>query len=387
MRILHSSDWHLGKLFEGHHLTEDQAYVLDDFVALVRDAKPDVVLIAGDLYDRSVPPQEAVVLLNDVLNRIVKDLRVPTLAIAGNHDGAERIDFASDLLKSSGLTLVGHPLSKNRCTLSDEHGPVDFIPIPFATPEALRSALRERELKDDVQGFEAAMRRQVQEALSTSTSSRRVAIAHAFVTGGHSSDSERELQVGGSGDVPALVFDDFTYTALGHLHRPQWIDESRRKQAIRYSGSLLPYSFGELDHVKSVTLAELGAEGVTHVEYPTLRTKRKLRKVIGTFDEIRLAAQDDGNRDDYIWIELTDAGLVLQAMPRLREFYPNAVKLTRVLHASPTQGVNRKDIRQHAPRDIIRDFWRDIGEDAPFSAAQSECLDAAIGRALGGRET
>lgn len=385
MRILHSSDWHLGKLFEGLHLTEDQAYVLDDFVALVRDCKPDVVLIAGDLYDRSVPPQDAVVLFNDVLNRIVKDLKVPTIAIAGNHDGAERIDFASDLLRSSGLILVGHPLSKSLFTLSDEHGTVDFIPIPFSTPEALRSALRACEMDDQVQGYEAAMRRQVQEALAGSTSRRRVAIAHAFVTGGHSSESERELEVGGTGDVPAHVFDGFVYTALGHLHRPQWIDEAKRGRSLRYSGSLLPYSFGELDHKKSVTLLELGAEGVAHVEFPSLRAKRQLRKLQGTFDEIRNGAETDGSREDYIWVELTDPGLVMQAMPRIREVYPNALKLTRVLHRTPTQSVNSRDIRHHAPRDIVRDFWRDIGHEAPLSEEQSTSLDAAIGRAAGER--
>ena len=383
MRILHSSDWHLGKLFEGHHLTDDQAYVLEDFVALVRDAKPDVVLIAGDLYDRAVPPQEAVVLFNDVLKRIVQDLRVPTVAIAGNHDGAERIDFASELLRHSGLTLVGDPLCKSRLTLTDKHGPVDFIPVPFATPEALRSALRERGQDDQVQGFEEAMRRQVQEAAAASTCARRVAIAHAFVTGGHSSESERELEVGGTGDVPAEIFEGFSYTALGHLHRPQWVNERDCGQTIRYSGSLLPYSFGEIDHPKSVTLLELGPSGIDHIEFPTLRAKRGLRKLKGTFDEIRLAAADDENREDYIWAEITDVGLVMQAMPRLREVYPNALKLTRAITSSPSQAVNRKDIRHNAPRDIVQAFWRDIGEEHPLSEEQSLCVDAAIGRALG----
>lgn len=383
MRILHSSDWHLGKLFEGHHLTEDQSYVLDAFVELARDAKPDVVLVAGDLYDRAVPPQEAVVLLNDVFTRLVRDLQVPVVAIAGNHDSAERIDFGSNLLQDAGLTLVGHPLSRNLLTLEDPFGPVDFVPIPFASPESLRSALRKQQEEDFVQGFGAAMQRQVDEALVHSSSRRRVAIAHAFVTGGHTSESERELQVGGAGDVAAQIFDPFVYTALGHLHRPQWIDRERRGHAIRYSGSLLPYSFGETEQLKSATLVELGADGVEHVEYLPLSPRRQLRKIEGAFDDIMRAASHDPNREDYIWFELTDPGLVLQAMSRLQEFYPNAVKLTRAQRCAPTQAVNRRDIRMSAPRDIVHDFWRDIGEKDPLSNDQLALLDSAIGRATG----
>ena len=384
MRILHTSDWHLGKLFEGYHLTDDQAFILDDFVKVARDSKPDVIIIAGDLYDRSVPPQEAVTLFNDVLNRLVGDLKIPTVAIAGNHDSAERIEFGSELLRSSGLLLTGHPLSKSRLTLDDTHGPVDFVPIPFATPEALRSALREAGSEANLQGFSAAMQRQVDEALHQSKSSRKVAIAHAFVTGGHTSESERDLQVGGTGDVAAQVFDPFVYTALGHLHRPQWIDAKRRGEAIRYSGSLLPYSFSEIDQPKSVTLVELGAQGVDTTEYIELRARRQLRKLTGTFDEILKGAQSDTNREDYIWAEIDDAGLVLQAMPRLREFYPHAVKLTRSAVTSPNEKVNRRDIRQSSPRDIVHDFWRDIGHDDTLSDAQVTCLDAAIERARGG---
>ena len=386
MRILHTSDWHLGKLFEGHHLTEDQAYVLDDFIALARDTKPDIVIIAGDLYDRSVPPHEAVSLFSDVLNRLVRDVKVPTLAIAGNHDSAERIDFGSELLRDSGLVMTGHPLSTGVLTLEDAHGPVDFVPIPFATPEALRSALRDSNKDAEVQGFDAAMRRQVEEALQHSRHPRKVAIAHAFVTGGHTSDSERDLQVGGTGDVAAQVFDPFLYTALGHLHRPQWIDKGRRGEAIRYSGSLLPYSFSELDQPKSVTLTELGAQGIEKTEYPTLRMKRQLRKVTGTFEEILRAAQKDAHRDDYIWAEIHDTGLVLQAMPRLREFYPQAVKLTRAISHTPTVAMNERDIRQSSPRDIVADFWRDIGEEVPLSEAQTTLLNQAIERARGEKD-
>ena len=379
MRILHTADWHLGKLFEGYHLTDDQAYALEDFVRLVRDSRPDVVIIAGDLYDRSIPPHEAVTLFNDVLTEMVMDVKMPVVAIAGNHDSPERIDFGADLLRGAGLVLAGAPLSKTILTLDDADGPVDFVPIPFATPEALRSALRQEDKPiDGVQGFEAAMKRQVDEILLHSSNRRRVGIAHAFVTGGHTSESERDLQVGGTGDVAAQIFDPFDYTALGHLHRPQWIDAKRRGRAVRYSGSLLPYSFSEIDQPKSVSLVEMGPDGVVSIEYPSLRTRRGMRKITGAFEEILQGADNDPHRDDYLWIELTDPGLILQAMPRLRELYPHAVKLTRALTLSPTQEMNRRDIRETSPLDIVRDFWRDIGHEDQLSPEQEQALHRAI---------
>lgn len=379
MRILHTSDWHVGKLFEGHHLTDDQAHTLDDFVRLAAELRPDVVVIAGDLYDRAVPPPEAVELLDGVLRKLVLEHRLPTVAIAGNHDSAERVGFGSALLEAAGLLLAGDPIAPRALTLRDEFGDVDVVPLPFATPEALRSALRRDEVQSDVQGFAAAMARQVEAVTAPlRPGRRRVAVAHAFVKGGATSESERVLQVGGTGDVPAAVFDGFDYVALGHLHRPQQIDAQRRGAALRYCGSLLPYSFGEIDHAKSVSLVTLGKPGEVGVETFGLRQRRGMRKLRGSMAELLAAGRDDPAREDWIWAELTDVGLVHDAMPRLRQVYPNAVQITRPSYEAATAETNRRDHRRADPLEIFADFWEAIGHPAAFDAPRREVVATAV---------
>lgn len=394
MRILHTSDWHIGKLFEGHHLTEDQAFTLEGFVALAEDLRPDVVLIAGDLYDRAVPPPEAVELLDWTLRRLVLELKLPTVAIAGNHDSAERIGFGSALLESAGLLLTGDPIGRRSLTLRDDHGEVDIVPIPFATPEALRSALRGADAEADVQGFAAAMQRQVQAVTAgLPTGRRRVAVAHAFVTGGSTSESERALQVGGTGDVPAEAFDGidgshaFDYVALGHLHRPQQVDAARRGLSMRYSGSLLPYSFSEIDHEKSVSLVTLGAPGKPAelaLETFTLPQRRRMRRLEGTLDALLDAGrrESESARQDYIWAALTDDGLVHDAMPRLRRVYPNAVKISRPVWEAAAVPSERRDHRKVDPVEIFADFWAALGRTEGLDEERRAVVEQASAQAL-----
>lgn len=398
MRILHTSDWHIGKLFEGHHLTEDQAFTLDGFVALAEELRPDVIVIAGDLYDRAVPPPEAVELLDRTLRRLVLELKLPTVAIAGNHDSAERIGFGSALLESSGLLLAGDPIGRRRLTLRDDHGEVDIVPIPFATPEALRSALRGADADADVQGFAAAMQRQVQAVTAGLPSGRRrVAVAHAFVKGGSTSESERALQVGGTGDVPAEAFDGidgapgFDYVALGHLHRPQQVDSARRGLSMRYSGSLLPYSFSEIDHEKSVSLVTLGAPGASGarcelaIETFALPQRRRMRKIEGTLEALLDAGRQEteAERRDYIWAALTDDGLVHDAMPRLRRVYPNAVKISRPVWEAAAVQSERRDHRKVDPVEIFSDFWAALGHTEGLDDARREVVTQAVQQAMG----
>ncbi|MCB9739837.1 MAG: exonuclease SbcCD subunit D [Deltaproteobacteria bacterium] len=398
MRILHTSDWHIGKLFEGHHLTEDQAFTLDGFVALAEELRPDVIVIAGDLYDRAVPPPEAVELLDRTLRRLVLQLKLPTVAIAGNHDSAERIGFGSALLESAGLLLAGDPIGRRSLTLRDEHGEVDIVPIPFATPEALRSALRGADADADVQGFAAAMQRQVQAVTAGPPSGRRrVAVAHAFVKGGSTSESERALQVGGTGDVPAEAFDGidgaagFDYVALGHLHRPQQVDAARRGLSMRYSGSLLPYSFSEIDHEKSVSLVTLGAPGAfgarceLAIETFALPQRRRMRKIEGTLDALLDAGQQESEsaRQDYVWAALTDDGLVHDAMPRLRRVYPNAVKISRPVWEAAAVQSERRDHRKVDPVEIFSDFWAALGHTEGLDDARREVVTQAVQQAMG----
>lgn len=371
MRILHSSDWHLGRLFHQVHLTDDQAHVLDQFVELARDLEPDAIIIAGDLYDRAIPPPEAVELLDDVLARLVLDVGIPTIAIAGNHDSAERIGFAGRLLSSRGLHLSGPLRHVQPITLEDEFGPVDIVPLPYAPPEVVRSELaraREGDESDSpVRGHEAALRAQIEVAAADlAVGRRRVAVAHAFVTGATESESERALSVGGTGSVSASVFEGFHYTALGHLHRPQnlaGVDSG----VVRYSGSLLPYSFSEVDHErgtdhrKSVSLIELDAAGEVSITEHHLGPRRGMRIVRGELEQLLKDGGGEPWREDYLLVRLDDTRPVLDAMSRLRDVFPNVLHIERPrLGDSSGGGVAPQDHRRMRPIDLFADFFEAV---------------------------
>ncbi len=229
MRFIHTADWHLGRLFHTVHLTEDQQYVLDQFVDLVADVRPAAVLIAGDVYDRGVPPTEAVELLNDVLGRIVRGLGVPVVMIAGNHDSPSRLGFGSQLLAAEGLHIAGPLPAGGALTVpfGDDDGPLVVQAVPYADPVQVRADLADllhsrRPDEPGLQTHEEAMRALTGLARAlTPAGARSLFVGHAFVAGAGTSDSERPLTVGGAGAVPATVFAGFDYVALGHLHLPQ----------------------------------------------------------------------------------------------------------------------------------------------------------------------
>jgi exonuclease SbcD len=363
MRILHTSDWHIGRVFHHASLLEDQQHSLAQFVELARELRPDVVVIAGDLYDRAVPPGDAVEVLDEVLCRLVLDLKLPTLAIAGNHDSAERVGFASRLLAERGLYVVGNVGRPGQLSLTDAHGQVDFVGLPYAPPEAVRSVLQD----DTLRGHEAALAAQVRHACrGLAPGRRRVAVAHAFVTSALTSESERPLSVGGTGAVPAEVFDGFHYVALGHLHRPQSLHGGR----LRYSGSLLQYSFSELDHAKSVSLVDLGRDGEVQIEQHPLTPRRPLRRIQGTFEEIVAAAAQDAAREDYVLICLEDTAPVLDAVARLRVLYPNILNMERTRFAFEADAArpHPAEHQRTGPEDLFAAFYKDVTGEALLEA-------------------
>ena len=323
MRILHTSDWHLGRTFHGVHLTNDQVYILDEFVRLVRDTHPDVVLIAGDIYDRSVPPTEAVRLLDEVLSRILMDHRVPIILIAGNHDSPERLGFGQRLLARQGLHVVGQ-LERGPVpiVIPDAFGPVYFCPLPYAEPALVRDRLQVPEAQNHDQAMAALLSHFVQQIPGQA---RTVIAAHAFVAGGEGSESERPLSVGGSGTVEAAHFQPFNYVALGHLHQSQ----AAGGEHIRYAGSLMKYSFSEADHRKSITLVEMDAAGKVSSEAITLSPSRDVRCLKGYLQEILSGPQNGESREDYLMVTLQDTGAILDVMGKLREVYPNVLRVDR----------------------------------------------------------
>ncbi|ABF10535.1 exonuclease SbcCD subunit D [Cupriavidus metallidurans] len=367
MRFLHTADWHLGRLFHARSLIEDQSHVLDQFVALVRDLRPDAVLIAGDVYDRAVPPPEAVALLDDVLARIVVDAGVPVVMIAGNHDSAQRLGFGARLLAARGLHVAGRTGPETSCvTLHDAHGEVRIYALPYAEPAAVRDALG-----TDLPTHEAALNAQLDAVRATHPAGvRSVAVAHAFVVGGAVSESERPLSVGGSGAVAADVFHGFDFVALGHLHRPQSIGAR-----IHYSGSLLKYSLSETEHIKTVSLIDVDAEGGVRIEAIPLRPLRELRVLTGTLAGLLEAGATDPHRDDYVHAVLTDAGALLDPMARLRQVYPNALAIERaVLARSGQAGEAGRKLRELDTASLFANFFREVA-DTDLDDDQRRALD------------
>lgn len=320
MRILHTADWHLGRSLHGASLLDDQAHMLDELVRYAADARPDAVIVAGDVFDRAVPPGEAVELLDEVLCRLVLDLRLPTVLIAGNHDSPARLAFGARLMEQSRLAVAGGARPKVVLTLDDEHGPVAICAVPYAEPADVRVALA-----CEAADHAAALAAQIA-ALGERTTARAVLVAHVFVTGGGECESERPLSMGGAGCVSLAAFDGYEYVALGHLHRQQSFAGGR----VRYAGSPFPYSFGEAEHgAKSVSLVELGRDGAVTVEAVPLDPRRGVRRVRG-----RLADLLNGPRSqDYLCVVLEDAEALLDPFSRLREVYPHLLSVERPFYA------------------------------------------------------
>ena len=319
MRLIHTSDWHLGRYFHGVHLTNDQSYVLEQFCDYVKDVRPDALVIAGDIYDRAVPPTDAVALLDDTLSKILLDYRVPTIMIAGNHDSADRLHFGSRLLRKAGLYVYGVPSVLARpLILPDAYGDVAFLPLVYAEPSLVRATYG----TDEVFGHEMAMRCMIDAMMPyVPKRARTVAVAHAFIAGGAECESERPLSVGGTGSVSPKLFEPFCYTALGHLHGPQ----KAGGDTVRYSGSLMKYSFSEVDQKKGVQLVELAADGSVRAEMVSFTPKRDMRIVEGTFDALMAG---EGS-DDYIAVKLLDQDPILDAKGRLEKKFPHLLQLER----------------------------------------------------------
>lgn len=338
MRILHTADWHLGRILGNHSLLEDQAQVLRQFIDLAVETRPDAIVIAGDLYDRSVPPADAVTLLDDTLHELTDRCAAPVIAISGNHDGQQRLDFGARLLRHRGLHLFGSLASAGLVQVGD----TAFVAIPFAEPAAVRSAFPEF-TGQDYQSALAFLLDRFRPATG-----RAVAIAHAFVAGGAESDSERPLSVGTAGQVGVQVFAGFAYAALGHLHRPQTLGNAR------YSGSLLKYSTSEAGQRKSVTLVDLDGG----MEEFVLPPRRDLRCVAGAFDELLKGPPSQ----DYLYFSLTDSGLIPNAAQRLRELYPQFLGLE--LRKADERGEARVG-KSASPMEMFAGFWQYVaGEEA-----------------------
>ena len=319
MKLIHLSDLHLGKRLEERSLLEEQEYILFHQILPILDTeRPDALLIAGDVYDKSVPPAEAVTLFDNFLCQVARR-KIPVLLISGNHDSSERLAFGGRLMAGSGIHVA--PVYRGEVkpiTLSDQYGCVHFWLLPFLKPILVRRYFPDAEISSYTDALRSAI-----EAMPIDPSQRNVLVTHQFVTGAQTCESE-EISVGGTDNVDASVFDVFDYVALGHLHGPQNVGSSR----IRYCGTPLKYSASEAAQHKSVTVVELGEKGDLRLSTLPLTPRHDLRQLRGTFAQLTDPANyRETATDDYLYFTLTDEEDVPEASGRLKQIYPNFMSL------------------------------------------------------------
>lgn len=371
MKFIHTADWHLGKLVHGISMLEDQIYVLNQFIHVIEDEKPDLVIIAGDLYDRSVPPTEAVKLLDETLFKINVEMNIPIIAITGNHDSAERLSFGSTWYRKSHLYIEGKVASSLEPI---QIKGVNFYSVPYAEPGVVREALDDDSIHSHQDAMKAITGR-IEKIMNPNEAN--VLVGHAFVLGGKTSDSERVLSVGGSGCVSADVFAPFDYTALGHLHSP----DALRHSKVFYSGSLLKYSFSEAQHKKSISIVEMNEDGRFDLRYRTLSVKHDMRELTGYMDELLDPSfYQHQDAEDYLKITLLDEGALIDPIHHLRQVYPNVLHLERkwdLIDLRRKQSfVSVKDQRK-SELELFETFYHEM-TDREFDQNKQEAIVSVI---------
>ena len=352
MKFIHLSDLHLGKRVNEFSMIEDQDYILKKILEVIDEEKPDSVIIAGDVYDKSVPSAEAVALFDSFLVSLA-ERNIQVFVISGNHDSAERIAFGSRLMDASGIHLS--PVYSGEVSpieMSDDYGRVNVYMLPFVKPSNVRAFFPEKEISSYTDAVKTAIDR-----MSVDPSQRNILITHQFVTGAASAGSE-ELSVGGTDNVAAEVFDGFDYVALEHIHRSQKCGH----EYVRYSGTPLKYSFSEAKDQKSVTVVEMKEKGNLEISSVPLKPKHDMVEIRGTYNELMLKSfyENTSYRSDYVHITLTDEDDVPDALAKLRVVYKNIMKLdydnTRTRNNAVLKDI--EDVKSKSPFDLFSEFYR-----------------------------
>lgn len=361
MRLIHLSDLHLGKRVNEYSMLDDQRYILAQILDIIDQEHPDAVLIAGDIYDKPIPPAEAVQLFDDFLVQLAQR-KLQVFAISGNHDSPERIAFGSRLMDPSGIHLspVYHG-TLSPIPLEDEWGTVWFYLLPFLKPAHVRTYESQRDVKSYDDAMDAVLSK-----LTLNPAERHVLVTHQFVTGANRCDSE-EVSLGGADNVDAAHFDAFDYVALGHLHGPQCVG----RNTVRYCGTPLKYSFSEVHHHKSVTVVDLQEKGTVNVDTVPLVPLHDLRELRGTFHQLTHQAFE-GDSEDYLHITLTDEEDIADAVGRLRTIYPNLMVLdydnTRTRQQATISGADV--LREQSPMELFSAFY-EAQNNQPMNAQQT----------------
>ncbi len=378
MKLIHLSDLHIGKRVNEFSMLEDQKHILDSIIEIIEAEVPDGILIAGDVYDKSVPSAEAVQLLDSFLCRIAEN-KIPAYIISGNHDSAERLSFGGRLMDISGIHISPvYNGTVTPLTLSDEYGTVNIYMLPFIKPVNVRRFCPEAEIISYTDALRVAV-----ENMHINKDGRNIIVTHQFVTGAQRSDSE-DISVGGSDNVDSSVFDGFDYVALGHIHAPQKIE----RETVRYCGTPLKYSFSESRHEKSVTVIEMREKGNITIRTVPLTPLRDMREIKGKYEDIVLRDNYLGTAtDDYVRVTLTDENDIPDAMSRLRVIYPNIMKLD--YDNTRTRG-NRvagaaEDIERKSPLELFGEFY-EKQNNQPMTKEEVDFVAALIEKIWEGEE-
>ena len=388
MRFLHTADWHLGRIFYGQYLTDDQAHVLENqFFSILKDENIDGILLAGDVFDRAVPPIEAIELWDSIITRLAMDYKVPLFVVSGNHDGAERLEVGRSMLSQSGIHIWGSPHhALQPFEFEGTDGKVAICPMPFSEPRrigdalglgfatsSLETSLNLHNYDQMYQAWSNHLRNQVPKGM------RSIAISHAFVMGGDVGGSERTLSIGGSEQVSPQVFKDFHYTALGHLHGPQRMGADY----IRYSGSPLKYSFDEHTQKKSFTIIDMDAKGNVDISTIPVEAKRDVVILEGYFEDLlnnkELQAK---HKDDYVQARLLDTMPIMDGMAKLRQVYHRCMTIDLVGRmATPMADMDEAVFKELNERELFNQFAETVWKE-PLTEREQQYINSLWDRIL-----
>lgn len=408
MRFLHTADWHLGRIFYGQYLTDDQAHVLENqFFTILKDEKIDGILLAGDVFDRAVPPIEAIELWDSIITRLAMDYKVPLFVVSGNHDGAERLEVGRSMLSRSGIHIWGSPHhALQPFEFEGADGKVAICPMPFSEPRRIGDALGlgaivskpvDIDMSEDslfsyvetdeqepaslnlhnydqmYQAWSDYLFKQVPKGM------RSIAISHAFVMGGDVGGSERTLSIGGSEQVSPQVFKDFQYTALGHLHGPQRMGADY----IRYSGSPLKYSFDEHTQKKSFTIVDMNTKGQVDISTIPVDAKRDVVILEGYFEDLlnnkELQAK---HKDDYVQARLLDTMPIIDGMAKLRQVYHRCMTIDLVGRvATPMADMDEAVFKELNERELFNQFAESVWKE-PLTEREQQYINSVWDRIL-----
>ena len=408
MRFLHTADWHLGRIFYGQYLTDDQAHVLEhQFFTILKEEKIDGILLAGDVFDRAVPPIEAIELWDSIITRLAMDYKVPLFVVSGNHDGAERLEVGRSMLSRSGIHIWGsphHALQPFEFESSD--GKVAICPMPFSEPRRIGDALGlsaseskpvDSEAEDSLfsyvesdeqesepifnlhnydqiyQAWSDCLYQQVPKGMPS------LAISHAFVMGGEVGGSERTLSVGGSEQVSPHVFKNFHYTALGHLHGPQRMGADH----IRYSGSPLKYSFDEQGQKKSFTIIDMDTKGNVDISTIPVEAKRDVVILEGHFEDLLNNKElQIKHKDDYVQARLLDTMPIMDGMAKLRQVYHRCMTIELAGRiATPVADMGDVVFKELNERQLFNQFAETVWKE-PLTEAEQSYIDSVWDRII-----